>query len=148
MFQKLILPIALLCAFALATTTGTAGAPEFTTQDLAEKVASLETKLDELSKAHETLTAAHAALEKEHEALGKTVDGWANSAKALQSAVKDAESQGFLMAGPNPKAKKSLLDGLQGFAGKMAAAAKAEKEAEATPSANRNRNKGRYRRGN
>lgn len=87
-----------------------------------DPISDLEQRVEALEKANGELTAR---LQAQEELLAKAY-AWMKSlpgaGAALRAKVEEARRDGFEKAGPNPRSKKAVLDGLAAFAGAMSAA--------------------------
>ena len=122
-----LLTIPLLLAF-----RPVAGAGADLPQDLGDRVAALEARVVELEAKTadmELLTKSNAVLEQKaaaHEELLRGVYAWLRTLPAatqgLVAKVDSARENGFEKAGPNPRAKTDVLEGLRAFARSLNAA--------------------------
>ena len=111
---------------------------------LEEKVAEMQKAIDLGSEQRLMLTQALQEEKSRGDELADSLDKIGAAARKLIERIEASRTGGFLMAGPNPDAKKELLDGLQSFAQSVDAARAAKKvEGEAEKAA---REKGRYKR--
>ena len=115
--MKLFLPL-LLVAFVvlLPLGLGSAAAARQEAPELADRVAALETKVKKLEEERAKMMGDLAL---HQELLGKVFAwfrGLPELCTALDKAMLSARDNGFEKAGPNPRAKRDVLEGLRAFA--------------------------------
>ncbi|MEZ6196284.1 MAG: hypothetical protein R3F20_11260 [Planctomycetota bacterium] len=110
---KSILPAV---AAALLALGGPALAPAPAPQDLGEQVAALEKQVLEAQTARQELELRTKKLEDDLATVQAWLGGLPAALTALDGKMNDARRDGFEAAGPNPRAKKAVLDGIKSFA--------------------------------
>ncbi len=106
----------------------TSGANESSTTPPASSADELQDQLEDLAKRVTQLESAKLSLEikvkTQGELLGE-IYGWMRTlpaaSEALRGSLETAKKNGFAKAGPNPRAKNNLLDGLKEFAKALSA---------------------------
>lgn len=101
---------------ALVLLVGFASPRDTRTQDLEERIQALEAQVQELKAGRETVEQNLKA----HQDILAQVFGWFRqldgACNALNGSMDSARRNGFEKAGPNPRAKTNVLDGLKIFA--------------------------------
>ena len=105
-----------LCALLLAGSIGIGDAP----QDLGEKVQALEKQLAEAQLRDAEQTKRLEALETAQARTEAWFRGLPPALEALHGKMAQARKDGFEKAGPNPRSKKAVLDGIQAFSRALA----------------------------
>lgn len=119
-------PLIPLCALLLF------GAAQVSTpapQDLEEKVTLLEKRLAEADEARAEQGRRLAALEESQARTQAWFQSLGPALNALHGKMDEARKNGFEKAGPNPRAKKAVLDGIQSFSKSLSPKASAPETA-------------------
>ena len=136
LFLYALASAALAGAVAFEDTASGAPVPSLQDQDLAERVSKLEEVAQSLTTRVTVLEAALARseenegvllrrLEKSEQILVGVLDWFARlgpAGESLIAAMNSAREHGFEMAGPNPRSKTAVLEGLKSFAADLQAA--------------------------
>ena len=108
--------LSIVSALLIGALTGLAPHPIVERQDLAAEVKELRTRVEKLEEGARRSEAATKLQDEKIVALQSFVKALPQACQGLDQRMDSARANGFEEAGPNPKAKTDVLEGLKGFA--------------------------------